>query len=171
MASASDIRLGVLAAAALALAGWSGWSRPLPGATVAAAARSGAWVAIDWKPSDGVADAKLLAQRNTWGWSDPARAAGGGGPAQPGAAPQAALLTPAQTGPWRIVGTADWGEGLAAIVQTQPPGTPKVQYVFRLPGETLPDGRTVTRVEPARVNASRPGSTAEEPAIVLFGRR
>lgn len=69
MASASDIRLGVLAVAALALAGWSGWSRPLPGAGVAAAVRAGAWAPIDWKLSDGAADARLLAQRNTWGWS------------------------------------------------------------------------------------------------------
>ncbi len=171
MASASDLRLGVLAVAVLALAGWSGWSRPLPGATVAAAARAGAWVPIDWKPSDGAADARLLVQRNTWGWSDPARAPGAAaGAAQPGGAP-AALLTPAQTGPWRIVGTADWGEGLAAIVQAQPPGTPRPSYVFRRPGETLPDGRTVTRIEPARVDARRPGSTADEPAIVLYGRR
>ena len=168
MVGASDIRLSVLAVAALALAGWSGWSRPLPGAAVAAAARAGVWAAVDWKPSDGAADARLLAQRNTWGWSDPARPAGG--PAQPGAAP-AALLTPAQTGPWRIVGTADWGEGLAAIVQAQPPGTPRPQYVFRRPGEILPDGRTVTRVAPSRVDARRPGSTTDEPAIVLFRPR
>jgi len=169
MASASDIRLGALGLAALVLAGWSGWSRPLPGATVVAAARAGIWTPIDWKPSDGVADARLLAQRNSWGWADAARAAAAPGQAPPGAAP--ALLPPAQTGPWRIVGTADWGEGRAAIVQTQPPGTPRPSYVFRRPGEALPDGRTVTKVEPARVDARRPGSTTDEPAIVLFGRR
>ena len=167
MASAADLRLGGLGLVALALAGWSGWSRPLPGPGVAAAARAGAWTAIDWKPSDGVADARLLAQRNTWGWSEGGRAATAGGGAQPGA-PQA-VLTPAQSGPWRVVGTADWGEGLAAIVQTQPPGTPRPQFVFRRPGEALPDGRLVVRVEPSRIEARRPGAAAsEEPAIFLF---
>ena len=162
MANASDLRLGALGLLALGLAGWSGWSRPLPGPTVAAAARIAAWAPIDWKPADGAADARLLAQRNTWGWSD-----GRGGTTAPGG-PAAALLTAAQSGPWRIVATADWGEGLAAIVQTQPPGTPKPQFVFRRPGENLPDGRVVIRVEPARVEARRPGATSEESAIFLF---
>lgn len=85
MASASDIRLGALGLAALALAGWSGWSRPLPGAAVAAAARAGIWTPVDWKPSDGVADARLLAQRNSWGWADAARAAA---PARPSPEPR-----------------------------------------------------------------------------------
>ena len=167
MASVADLRLGALGLVALALAGWSGWSRPLPGPGMATAARAGAWTPIDWKLSDGVADARLLAQRNTWAWADGGRTvAAGGGAAQPGAA--SPILTPAQSGPWRVVGTADWGEGLAAIVQTQPPGTPKPQFVFRRPGEALPDGRLVVRVEPSRIEARRPGAAGEEPAIFLF---
>ena len=168
MASASDLRLGALGLVALALAGWSGWSRPIQGPGVTAAARASAWAPLDWKPSNGSADAQLLAQRNTWGWSEAGRPGGlAAAPAQPGA-PSASLPTPAQTGPWRIVGTADWGEGLAAIVQVQPPGAPKPQIVFRRPGEALPDSRIVTRVEPSRIDARRPGADTDEPAIRLF---
>jgi hypothetical protein len=166
--NASDLRLGALGLLALALAAISGWSRPLPGPGVAAAARAQAWTPIDWKPSDGAANARLLAQRNTWGWSD-ARPAGPAGPAVPGAPPPVA--TPAQIGPWRIVGTADWGQGMAAIIQTQPPGTPRPQFVFRRAGENLPDGRVVIRVDPAKVEARRPGAEGEAAQIFLFRPR
>lgn len=163
--NASDLRLGALGLLALALAAVSGWSRPLPGPGVAAAARAQAWAPVDWKPSDGAANARLLAQRNTWGWA----AAPGAPVTTPGAPPP--LATPAQTGPWRIVGTADWGQGMAAIVQTQPPGTPRPQFVFRRPGENLPDGRVVVRVDPARVEARRPGAEGEAGQIFLFRPR
>jgi len=162
----SDLRLGALGVVALVLAVISGWSRPLPGAGVAAAARAQAWVPIEWKPSDAAANARLLAQRNTWGWTAPQ--AIGLATAQPQAAPAA---TPAQTGPWRIVGTADWGEGLAAIVQTQPPGAPRPQFVLRRPGENLPDGRVVVRVDPSRIEARRPGAEGESAQIYLFRPR
>jgi hypothetical protein len=165
MANVSDWRLAALGLAALLLAGWSGWSRPLPSPSVGLAQRPPAWTAIEWKPSDSAADAKLLAQRNTWGWSQARPAA----PLPPGAVapPQVAAAPPAPVGPWRIVGTADWGQGPAAIIQTQPPGTPKPQFIFRRAGEALPDGRVVVRVEPARVEARRPDS-GEQSAIRLF---
>jgi len=165
MASAADLRLGALGLAAILLAGWSGWSRPLPGAGVGAAVRAPAWTPVDWKPADGAADARLLAQRNTWGWSAAARPAAALPPGQVAAAPAAPA---APVGPWRIVGTADWGEGPAAIVQTQPPGTPKPKILFRRAGESLPDGRVVTRVEPSLVEVRRPGAEGEQPAIRLF---
>jgi hypothetical protein len=162
-----DLRLGTLGLLALALAGWSGWSRPTPSAEVAVAARGTAWAAIDWKPADVAAAAQLLAQRNTWGWADGRGGGSGPGPAAPGAGP-ARPPTPVETGPWRVVGTADWGEGLAAIVQTQPPGTPRPQFVFRRPGESLPDGRVVVSVDPARIEVQRPGGSGAETAILLF---
>ena len=171
MASVSDLRLGALGLMALALAGWSGWSQPLPGPGpgMATAARVRAWLPVDWKPSDGMADAAILAQRNTWGWPEGARATGGQAPA-PGGASQASP-PPVPTGPWRIVATADWGEGLAAVVQTQMPGTQRPLFIFCRPGEALPDGRIVVRVEPDRVEARRAGVTGEKSAIFLFQPR
>jgi hypothetical protein len=80
---------------------------------------------------------------------------------------QAAAAPPVPVGPWRIVGTADWGEGPAAIIQTQPPGAQRPQFLFRRAGENLPDGRVVVRVEPARIEARRPDS-GEQSAIRLF---
>lgn len=165
MASASDWRLLALGVAAVLLAGWSGWSRPLPSPGVGLAARAPAWTSIEWKPPDNEANAKLLAQRNTWGWAHATAPAAG--PAPPGAVAAPAQTAPAApVGPWRIVGTADWGEGPAAIIQTQPPGAPKPQFIFRRAGESLPDGRVVVRVDPARVEARRPGG--EQSAIRLF---
>jgi len=164
--NASDLRLGALGLVALVLAGVSGWSRPLPGPGVAASARNPAWAPVDWKPSDGAANARLLAQRNTWGWTGQAPMGVAttlpNQPAQPAAAP---------TGPWRIVGTADWGEGMAAIVQTQPPGSPKPQFLFRKPGENLPDGRVVVRVEPSRVEARSASGGGGAAEIFLFRPR
>jgi hypothetical protein len=162
--NASDLRLGALGLVALVLAGISGWSRALPGPGVAAAARAQAWAPIDWKPSDGAANARLLAQRNTWGGPAPRAIGVATTLPQPGAA-----APPAQTGPWRIVGTADWGEGLAAIVQTQPPGAQKPQFVFRRAGENLPDGRVVVRVDPGGVEARQ--GTGEPTRIFLFRPR
>lgn len=162
----ADLRLGGLALLALALAAYGGWSRAGPDPLVGAAARGGAWQPIDWSPGDAAADAAVLTMRNVWGWSAPP-----GAPAQAAAAPgPAPVLAPAQTGPWRIVGTADWGQGLAAIIQTQPPGTPKPAFIFRRAGESLPDGRVVVRVEPSRVAALPAGAAAgsEEQAIRLF---
>lgn len=167
MAGAADLRLGALGLAALLLAGWSGWSRPLPSAGVGAAARAPAWTQIDWKPADGAADARLLAQRNTWGWSAPARPTAAAPPV-PGQVAAAPAAPAAPVGPWRIVGTADWGEGPAAIVQTHPPGAPQPQFLFRRAGESLPDGRVVTRVEPSRIEVRRPGAEGEPAAIRLF---
>lgn len=163
--NAADLRLGTLGLVALVLAGVSGWSRSLPGPGVLAAARSQAWMPVDWKPSDAAAHAQLLAQRNTWGWTPPMAIGVATTLPQAGAG---AAPPPAPIGPWRVVGTADWGEGLAAIVQTQPPGNPRPQFLFRRPGETLPDGRVVVRVDPTAVEARRPGAEGEAGQIFLF---
>lgn len=169
MVAPADLRLGALGLLAVVLAAFGGWSRPAPQPGVGQAARAAAWAPIDWKPSDGTADARLLAQRNTWGWST---GGPGAAPGAPGQAAAASAPTPAQTGPWRVVGTAEWdGNTLAAIVQIQPPGAPRPQYLFRRAGESLPDGRVVTRVEPAKVEVRRPGEAAEKSEILLFRPR
>lgn len=141
--SSDDLRLGALGLLALALAAILGWSRPLPEPGVAVAARKQLWTPLDWAPSDGLAAARFLAQSNTFGRPDMRAGVAAG---VPESSRSTTVPMPAQIGPWRIVGTADWGEGLSAIVQMQPPGTPRPKFLFLRP-----------RGEPARRTDGDPG--------------
>jgi hypothetical protein len=130
---ATDLRLGAMATAIAAIVAWAGWTKPLPRAPETAPPHSSEWKTVEWQPAELGSDLRSLKQRNIWG-------------GQRATAP--AAPTPQQTGPWRVTGTVDWGDGLSAIVQVQPPGASRPQFVYRKAGDALPDGRVITSVEP-----------------------
>ncbi len=139
--------------AGVALIGFAGGFMAAPAAPLpdVAQATRNEWRDLAARPDQNARDLGVLASRRPWGTTavDPAAAAAAAAAAgvQGGGVQGGGLQGVSNSIPWRVTGVARQGSRYLAMLTQSPPNQP-IKSGFLQVGEQLPDGRSITAIDP-----------------------